>query len=73
MRAVTETIWSLFLAILILCLATNLTASEIKKITKNYDVKSDGQLVLETDLGSVEIASGSGETVQIEVVLEASR
>lgn len=70
MRVVRKTSLTILLVFLILCLAANLMAGEVKKITKSYDVKSGGQLVLETDLGSVEIVSGSGDIVQIEVILE---
>jgi DUF4097 and DUF4098 domain-containing protein YvlB len=42
-----------------------------EEITRSFDVSPGGRLVLDTDRGSIEIATGPGNTVEIEALLKA--
>ncbi len=60
------------LSTLILLMTAGMTAAEeTKEIIKEFKVSPGGELMLETDLGSVEVTSGSNDAVEISVFLEA--
>ena len=57
------------LLILILVLSSGATAKIESSSEKSFDVKPGGRLTIETDLGSIEIATHDRNTVEVEVVL----
>ncbi len=60
-----------FLLILILASHFTLFASIDKTEKKNFNVKSGGNLYVDTDKGSIKIKTHSSETVEVEVFLKA--
>ena len=58
-----------FCLVLILSSGQSFGGSE-ERITKSFDVRSGGQLTVDTDLGSIQVETARGNTVNIEVSQE---
>ena len=55
--------------ILLLCITTTGFGEIRKEIEKSFDVSSGGELVIKSDLGSIEVDTHSKETVEVKVLI----
>jgi len=65
------TYFSLIVTVIFLLMTADAGAGIKKEMAKSFTVSPGGELILESDIGSVEILTGAQNIVEIEAVLEA--
>ena len=59
------------MSLFIIVTSTALAEKPRKVVNKSFDVKADGQLIIDTDLGSIKITTHSQNTVDAEVIFKS--
>ncbi len=59
--------------VLLALAAASVQVAAADTLTRSFDVRPGGRLVIDTDLGAIEVRSGSGDRVAIEVTREVRR
>ena len=59
-------------AVLLGLAALGAVAAEAGTVSKSFDVAPGGQLIVDSDVGSIEVRSGSGDRVEVEITTSGS-